>query len=118
MTDTFTPYDPAGLPALVVDYLDARDAGDHAKAHAVFTPDATVVDDGTSHHGSGAIRSWIERSTNEFAYTSTRLAQQVEIADRPVVRIRVDGDFPGGTVTLHQRFAVSAGQVTGLVIEA
>ncbi|MFC8531328.1 nuclear transport factor 2 family protein [Nocardia sp. NPDC057227] len=115
MTATSTDYDPATLPAPVLTYLDARDADRHADAAAVFAPDATVVDDGHTYGGVDAIGEWIGRSSTEFRYTSTRLGQRVEPHGADL-RVRVDGDFPGGTVTLGYRFELAEGRIRHLTI--
>lgn len=117
MTDSFTAYAPRALPAPVLAYLDAHDENRHADAAAVFTPDATVLDDGTTYEGIGAIRAWIETSATEYTYTSTRIGQQVADDNHVVVQIRLDGDFPGGTVTLRYQFELHAGLIRRLAIE-
>ncbi|KAB8169712.1 nuclear transport factor 2 family protein [Streptomyces sp. 3MP-14] len=117
MADTFTDYDPATLPTPVVAFLDAHDADRHADALAAFAPDATVLDDGGTHEGTEAIRAWLERSSTAYTYTSTRVGQRVTDPTHPVVRIRLDGSFPGGTVTLRYQFTLHAGRISRLAIE-
>lgn len=115
MTDDFTPYDPTTLPAPIVAYLDARDANAYADAEAVFTRDAVVTDDGRTYEGIEAITEWIETSSTEFTYTSTRIGQRTS-GDEYVVQVRLDGTFPGGTVVLRYRFAVEGGLIGRLTI--
>jgi hypothetical protein len=116
MTETFTDYRADDLPDVVVAYLDARDAQQHAAEAAAFAPDATVIDDGHTYEGIDAITAWIEGAASEFTYTSTRLGQHVVDPDHVDVVIRIDGNFPGGTATLRQRFEVADGRITRLEI--
>lgn len=117
MTDTFTDYARAALPAPVLAYLDAHDENRHADAAAVFAPDATVLDDGNTYEGIDAISAWIETSATEYTYTSTRIGQRVGDENQVVVQIRLDGNFPGGTVTLRYQFELHAGLIKRLAIE-
>ncbi|MFF0503854.1 nuclear transport factor 2 family protein [Streptomyces fimicarius] len=117
MNDTFTAYDPATLPAPVLAYLDAHDENRYADAAAVFAPDASVLDDGKTYEGIEEIRAWAEKSSTEFTYTSTRIGQRIADDRQVVVRVRLDGNFPGGTVTLRYRFVLDAGLIGNLAIE-
>lgn len=116
MTDTFTGYDPQQLPNTVVAYLDARDDRRYTDAAALFAADATVVDDGTTYDGLAAITRWIEDSSTDYTYSATRLGQQVPDGDHVALRVRLDGNFPGGTVTLGYRFQVAEGRIHHLTI--
>lgn len=117
MTDIFASYDPASLPAPVIAYLDARDEHHYADATAVFAPDATVLDDGNTYEGIDAITAWIETSSTDYTYTSARVGQQIADDTRAVVQVRLDGNFPGGTVVLRYRFDLDAGLINRLAIE-
>lgn len=116
MTD-FAPYDPNVLPAPVLAYLDARDQQRHSDAADAFTPDAVVLDEGGTYRGIDEISRWIASSSTEFTYTSTRLGQRVLDGDRADVQVRLDGDFPGGTVVLRYRFDLRDELIARLVIE-
>ncbi|GAB2613421.1 nuclear transport factor 2 family protein [Pseudactinotalea suaedae] len=117
MTQTYTDYDPTHVPAAVPIYLDAHDEKRHLDAAAVFTPDATVLDEGRTYEGIQAIRDWMKRSSSEYTYTSTRIGQQVVDEDHVVVQIRIDGNFPGGTATLRYQFELQDGLIRRLAIE-
>lgn len=117
MNDTFTAYDPATLPAPVVAYLDAHDEKRYVDVAALFAPGATVLDDGKTYKGIEAIRAWSERSSAEYTYTSTRIGQRTADGGQMVVRVRLDGNFPGGTVVLRYRFTLHAGLIADLAIE-
>ena len=117
MMNDFAPYDPARLPAVALGYLDAHDEGDHRDARTFFAPDATVVDDGRTYRGIGEIAAWIERSSGEYEYTSTRIGQRRDDDAHVVVQIRLDGNFPGGTVTLRYQFELRDDRISRLAIE-
>ncbi|WP_069385870.1 nuclear transport factor 2 family protein [Cellulosimicrobium cellulans] len=117
MHDTCTAYDPTTLPEAVVAYLDARDENRQDDATAVFAPDATVLDDGRTYSGAEEIRAWVARTSTEYTYTSTRIGQDTANESGAVVIVRLDGDFPGGTVTLRYQFELRDGLVTRLAIE-
>lgn len=116
MTTDFSAYDPTRLPAPVTGYLDARDEDRHSNARALFAPDATVLDDGRTYQGIDEIGAWIARSSSEYEYTSTRVGQRADDAEHVDVQIRLDGNFPGGTVTLRYQFELAKGLITRLEI--
>ncbi|QAY73660.1 nuclear transport factor 2 family protein [Agromyces protaetiae] len=116
MTDTFTEYAPGMLPAPVLAYLDARDASRYSDATALFAADAVVFDDGKTYEGGDAIDAWIRESSTEYTYTSTRIGQELVDDDHAVVLVRLDGDFPGGTVTLRYGFELRDGRIDRLAI--
>ncbi|MGW5159348.1 nuclear transport factor 2 family protein [Nonomuraea wenchangensis] len=116
--DAFVPYSASALPDVVVAYLDAHDDKRHADASATFAPDATVLDDGKTYEGIDAIRAWIQRSSHEYTYTSTRLGQHLPDDAHAIVLVRLDGNFPGGTVTLRYRFEHDGTLITRLTIAA
>lgn len=104
------------VPQVVTTYLDARDAGAHAAAVATFTPEARVVDDGGTYDGTAAIAGWIEHSSRQFTYTTTRLHHRTTEDGAVVVRVRLDGNFPGGTVELDHRFDLDGDRIRHLRI--
>jgi len=116
-TGPFGDYDPVALPPAVVAYLDARDQNRHADAVATFAPDATVLDDGNTYLGVEAIGAWIESSSSEYAYTATRIGQHILDDTHAVVHVRLDGNFPGGTVTLRYQFEHRSGVIDRLAIK-
>lgn len=117
MTNDITAYDPARLPAPALGYLDAHDEDRYTDARVLFAPGATVLDDGNTYQGIDEIGAWIERSSSEYEYTSTRIGQRIDDETHVVVQIRLDGNFPGNTVTLRYRFELEEGLITRLAIE-
>ena len=116
MTPTLDPEQAGQVPGLVRAYLTARDAGRYADAAALFAPDAVVVDDGRTHTGIDAVADWIVESATAVEHTTTLLDHTVD--DQTVdLRVRVDGDFAGGTVTVRQHFTLDYGVIRRLTIE-
>ncbi|MGV9267951.1 nuclear transport factor 2 family protein [Kitasatospora sp. NPDC003701] len=108
---------PDALPRVITRYLDAHRAHDTASAVAAFTRDATVVDDGNSYEGAAAIERWLDRAATEFTYTIRLTGAQQADPSHYVATHHLEGDFPGGTVDLHYRFALRDDLIERLVIE-
>lgn len=105
MTDIST----ATLPAAVADYF-ARTTGDDPQDPAVlFTPTATVTDDGHTYRGREAIAAWMSKTSGEFTFTVTPVRTEHVAATTTVVN-RLAGNFPGGVVDLRYRFTLTASQ--------
>ena len=116
MTTDHEPTPVRRLPGLLRSYLAARDAGRYADAAALFAPDAEVVDDGRTHTGIDAVADWIVESATAVEHTTTLLDHTVD--DQTVdLRVRVEGDFAGGTVTVRQHFTLDYGVIRRLTIE-
>lgn len=108
---------PDELPSVIAAYLVAHQARDLDAALAHFSADAVVTDDGRRYRGPGEIRGWLARAAGEYTYTSTlTLAYRIDGDHFDAVH-HLEGDFPGGVVDLHFRFALRDGRITGLVIE-
>ena len=118
MTTTPTAIDPAQLPEVITAYLAAHQAGDIARALGGYRPDATVTDDGKTHHGHDEIRAWLSRSATEFSYTVEMTGATKLDRDHFDVTHHLEGNFPGGQVDLHYRFALRDGEIAELVIES
>ena len=76
-----------------------------------------MTDDGHDYHGVAEIRTWLDRVAGEYTYTATPLAVQNETADKSSIRIRLEGNFPGGLVDVDYRFRLDgAGRLAQLTI--
>ncbi|MFB9236343.1 nuclear transport factor 2 family protein [Plantactinospora siamensis] len=108
---------PDELPGPITRYLAAHQARDLDTAVALYTPDASVTDEGRTHQGSEQIRAWLSRSASEYTYT-TELVAAAMVDDRHYDAVHhLEGDFPGGAVDLHFRFTLRDGLIARLVIE-
>ena len=83
---------------------------------ALFSDDATVVDEGETRHGTAEIRAWQTGPASRYTYTTEVLGTVALEADRYVVTGRLTGNFPGGTVELKWDFTVAGGRIGRLVI--
>jgi hypothetical protein len=104
------------LPDVVARYFAAHDQRDTEAALRSFVSDATVKDDGHEYHGRDQIRDWLSRASVEFTYTRTlKDAQHVE-HDQWLVTNHLEGNFPGGTVDLRYRIALTGDLISELDI--
>jgi hypothetical protein len=83
---------------------------------ALFSDDATVVDEGETRHGTTAIRAWQTGPASQYTYTTDVLGTDALTADRFVVTGRLTGNFPGGTAELKWDFTVAGDRISQLVI--
>ena len=83
---------------------------------ALFTADATVVDEGQTHHGIAEIRAWQIGPASRYTYTTEVLGTAARTANRSVVTGRLTGNFPGGTAELKWDFTVAGDRISQLVI--
>ncbi len=111
MTDTAIA--PA---ALIRRYFELDADRDIDSIVALFSIDATVVDEGETRHGIAEIRAWQIGPASKYKYTTQILDTVALAADRYVVTGRLTGDFPGGTAALKWDFTVAGGRITRLVI--
>lgn len=102
-------------PPVVTAYLAAADAGDVPALLACFTAGATVHDEGRTYRGHDEIRGWREGAASAFSYTTTVTGSEATPAGH-LVRVRLEGDFPGGVADLAFRFTLRGGLVTELAI--
>jgi hypothetical protein len=105
-----------GAPDVIRRYfvLDAKREIDSIMA--LFSDDATVVDEGETRHGTTAIRAWQTGPASRYTYTTDVLGTDALSADRFVVTGRLTGNFPGGTAELKWDFTVAGQRITQLVI--
>jgi hypothetical protein len=90
----------ADLPDVIVRYF-VLDAGrDIEGIVALFTEDATVVDEGITRHGTGEIRARQTGPASKYTYTTEIFGGRAVSADRHVVTGRLTGNFPGATADL------------------
>jgi hypothetical protein len=82
----------------------------------MFTPTATVKDDGHEYHGWDEIRDWLARASTEFTYTRTLIGADAIDANTWLVTNHLEGDFPGGVVDLCYRFRLADGLISELEI--
>ncbi len=103
-------------PAIISRYYAAAASGDLDLVLDCFTAEAHVHDEDRDYHGRSEIRSWREGVATRFTYT-TEITDVEQLGDGiHLVHTHLEGDFPGGVVDLKQRFTVSDGRISALVI--
>ena len=107
---------PANVPDVVNRYFDLDAERDVDGIVALFTDDATVIDEGEARHGIEAIRGWQTGAATEYRYTTTIIDSEALGEDHHRVRARLEGNFPGGTVDLNYDFDVDGDRVSSLTI--
>lgn len=100
---------------LITRYYDAERAGDIDALVALFAPDAEVLDEGTTWQGPEGVRAWREHASSSYTWTTT-ITDVEEDGDWTVVSVHLEGDFPGGTADLRQRFRLADDQIRRLDI--
>lgn len=93
--------------------LDPRDVESFV---ALFSDEATVVDEGETRSGVDEIRAWRAGPAVKYTYSTEILGIELTGSDRCLVTGRLSGDFPGGTADLRWDFTLTGGQVVRLVI--
>jgi hypothetical protein len=110
----------SSLPTIISEYFAAADRGDLEAILTCFTDDATVLDEDRDWHGHAGIRHWRTQVANAYEYTvDVRRAVDngaIDDVERHDVYTHLEGNFPGGTVDLMQRFGLRNGRITRLEI--
>ncbi len=108
------------LPTIIADYIAASDSGNVDAIIVCFADDAVVVDESQEWRGRPGIREWRERVANAYEYTvevrSTVPRGQVDGLAGHDVYTHLEGNFPGGTVDLTNRFGLRNGIIARLEI--
>ncbi|NIK61985.1 nuclear transport factor 2 family protein [Kribbella shirazensis] len=94
------------LPDTITRYLAAHTARDADAAIQWFADDATVTDEGRTHHGADEIHAWLSNGATEYTYTAELIAAHRPDAHTYVATHHLEGDFPGGTVDLDFVFTL------------
>src|SRR3954453_9358979 len=107
---------PEGVPDVVRRYfvLDADREIDSIVA--LFSDDATVVDEGETRPGTTAIRAGQTGAASQYTYTTDVLGTDALSAERFVVTGRLTGNFPGGIAELNWDFTGAGQRISQLVI--
>jgi hypothetical protein len=83
---------------------------------ALFSDDATVVDEAETRRGTDEIRAWKTSAASKYTYSTEILAISDGEPGRYVVDGRITGNFPGGVADLRWDFTVSDDRIRRLVI--
>lgn len=103
------------LPAAIDAYFSADRTGDAQAIAAVFTQDATVIDEGNIYSGHDAIRRWMAHASTQYSYTVEPFAI-AEDGQRRIVTGHLIGTFPGSPVDLRYAFVLRGDKIAKLEI--
>jgi len=76
-----------------------------------------VFDEGKEWRGTDGLRAWREGPASTYEYTASVVDSSAVDHDSYVVNVRLDGNFPGGTVDLRFTFTLAGERITRLRIE-
>jgi hypothetical protein len=105
-----------GVPNVVRRYFELDPHLDAEQFLALFSDDASVLDERETRRGTEEIRAWREGPVTTYRYTTEVFATETVGPDRYLVTGRLTGDFPGGTADLRWDFVVSGKRINRLVI--
>jgi hypothetical protein len=103
------------LPAPIRGYFEANARLDARAMLVTFARDAVVRDEGRTHQGSDAIRTWIEQTSMGLQAIAVPQATWSE-DDSHRVTAQVSGAFAGSPITLSFHFRLSGGRIAELGI--
>jgi hypothetical protein len=108
------------LPTIISDYFAASERYDVDAVVACFVDDAVVVDEDREWRGHAGVREWRDTVATVYEYTvevcGATARGVVGGADRHDVFTHLEGNFPGGTVDLTDRFELRDGRIARLEI--
>lgn len=108
------------LPTIISDYLAASDRRDVDAIVASFVEDAVVADEQKVWRGHAGIRPWRETVATAYEYTvdvrGSAALGTIEGVERHDVYTPLEGNFPGGTVDLTDRFGLRDDRIATLEI--
>ena len=108
------------LPTVISEYFAASERDDVDAVVACFTNDAIVIDEDREWRGLAGVRQWRDTVATVYEYTlevraATARGDDVGVERHDVVT-HLEGNFPGGTVDLTYRIALSDGRIADLEI--
>ena len=104
------------MPDVVKRYFEADAERDIDAILALFSDDATVLDEGQERRGAAEIRDWQTGPASTYEYTVTVTGAERLGEDRFRVSGRLDGNFPGGTANLNFDFTIADEVISRLEI--
>jgi ketosteroid isomerase-like protein len=104
------------VPKTVKRYFELDAERDVDGIVALFSDDATVIDEGEARDGLDAIRGWRTGAASEYEYTTTITSSGALGDDCYRVTARLEGNFPGGTVDLNHDFTIAGDRIRRLEI--
>lgn len=101
------------LPAVVTELIKAQNNFDSTAYANCFTETAVVFDEGKTHKGRTAIKSWIDKANKEYHAVMKPLEYS---ATQQTLKTEVSGTFPGSPVTMIYHYEFEAELIQSLKI--
>jgi ketosteroid isomerase-like protein len=103
-------------PDAITRYFAAAAKRDADGVFALFTDDVVLKDEDQTWRGASGVRAWWKGPATAYQYTTEVLSVEPAGGAEYVARVRLEGNFPGGTVDLRYRFSVDAQRISRLEI--
>ena len=104
------------LPDVISRYFERDTDRDIDSIVDLFADNASVIDEGEERHGTAEIRAWQNGAASKYTYTTEITSAEALGPDRYLIRGRLPGNFPGGTVDLKWDFTIAGQHITRLTI--
>ncbi|WP_314173102.1 nuclear transport factor 2 family protein [Streptomyces winkii] len=104
------------VPDVIRRYFEADARRDVDAVVALFSDDATIVDEDRTWRGAEGVRAWRRGPASQYRYTTEVLGTEAVGEGAFLVTGRIEGDFPGGIAGLTWRFTVAGGAISSLEI--
>jgi len=108
--------DAGAIPDVITRYFAAQSARDLDAIVGLFADDGVLIDEGQIRRGTEQIRDWRDNVAAVCEYTTEVRGVDRVAEGRYVARVRLEGNFPGGTVDLRHRFTVAGDKIHRLAI--
>ncbi|MDQ0591797.1 ketosteroid isomerase-like protein [Chryseobacterium ginsenosidimutans] len=103
------------LPIILKDLLKAQENFDSLSYSECFSDDAIVFDEGKTHKGKKEIKSWNEK-TNEEYKTKLEAINLFNEDQIMVLTTKVSGTFDGSPIILKYKFKIENNKISELKI--
>lgn len=101
------------LPAVVTELIKAQNSFDSTAYANCFTETAVVFDEGKTHNGRTAIKTWIDKANKEYQAIMKPLEYSVT---QQTLKTEVSGTFPGSPITMIYHYEFENGLIQSLKI--
>src|ERR1051325_963676 len=105
------------LPPIINEYISASNAHDVEAVLACFSDSATVRDENETLHGRQAIKTWIVKTIEKYAFHFEPLSIKQDDDNEASVAVKVSGTFPGSPVMLDYHFTTDSEKISSLSVE-
>ena len=105
------------MPDVIDAFIQASNCRDADRFGSLFSEDAIVHDEGQEYRGLVAIRKWLVSTVKKYAFTLTPI-DFLQEKHETVLRVKMEGDFPGSPLSARFRFVLREGKTARLDISA